>query len=119
MVERDSESYSKKAAYLALGNFVTDLYPGLLPPLLPLLIDRFHLSFTRVGILAMVMSASASMPQPIFGYLSDKLGGRKMIIFGPIMAGLSLSSIGLASNYSLMIILLILGGLGAACYHPE
>ena len=119
MVERDRESYSKKAAYLALGHFVTDLYPGLLPPLLPLLIDRFHLSFTRVGILAMVMSASASMTQPIFGYLSDKLGGRKMIIFGPIMAGLSLSSIGLASNYSLMIILLILGGLGAACYHPE
>jgi len=119
MKEKLIKPYLHKAAYLALGHGVTDLYPAFLPPLLPLLIDRFHFSFTRASLLAMVLGFSASLTQPIFGYLSDKFGGRKMVIFGPIMAGLSISAIGLAPNYSFMIILLILGGLGAAAYHPE
>jgi FSR family fosmidomycin resistance protein-like MFS transporter len=42
-----------------------------------------------------------------------------MIILGPVVAGLSLSLIGLAPHYSFLIILLILGGLGVSSYHPE
>jgi FSR family fosmidomycin resistance protein-like MFS transporter len=110
---------SGKAAYLALGHFITDLYPSFLPPLLPLLIDKFKISFTSASLLAMVLSLSASMTQPFFGFLYDKLGGRRTMIFGPLVAGLSLSFIGLVPHYSLLIVLLILGGLGAASYHPE
>jgi len=116
---KPGESYSKKALYLSLGHFITDLYPGILPPLLPLLIEKFQFSFTRASLLAMVMSFSASMTQPVFGYLSDKLGGRWLIIFGPIVGGLSLSFIGLADDYLFLVILLILGGLGVSSYHPE
>jgi len=108
-----------KTAYLALGHFVTDLYPAFLPPLLPLLIDKFQISFTSASLLAMVLSFSASLTQPLFGFLFDRFGGRKMIILGPVVAGLSLSLIGLAPHYSFLIILLILGGLGVSSYHPE
>jgi len=114
-----TEDSSGKAVYLALGHFVTDIYPAFLPPLLPLLIDKFQLSFTSVSLLATVQSLSTSLTQPFFGFLFDKIGGRKMIIFGPVVAGLSLSFIGLASHYSMLIILLILGGLGVASFHPE
>jgi FSR family fosmidomycin resistance protein-like MFS transporter len=119
MSERMTEDSSGKAVYLALGHFVTDIYPAFLPPLLPLLIDKFQLSFTSVSLLATVQSLSTSLTQPFFGFLFDKIGGRKMIIFGPVVAGLSLSFIGLASHYSMLIILLILGGLGVASFHPE
>jgi len=114
-----TEPLFSKAAYLALGHFVTDLYPAFLPPLLPLLIDKFQISFTSASLLAMVLSFSASLTQPLFGFLFDRLGGRKMIILGPVVAGLSLSLIGLAPHYSFLIILLILGGLGVSSYHPE
>jgi len=109
----------KAAYYLALGHFITDLYPAFLAPLLPILIDRFKISFTSASLLAVVLTSSASLTQPLIGHLYDRLGGRKMIIFGPLIAGLSLSFIGLAHDYSLLILLLILGGLGAAAYHPE
>jgi len=119
MSEKNSRSPFGKVAYLALGHFITDLYPAFLPPLLPLLVEKFQLSFTRVGLLAMVLSFSASLTQPIFGHLSDKLGGRKMILWGPVVSGLSFSLIGLAPHYSFLILLLILGGLGISAFHPE
>ena len=119
MDERKAEPSFTKAMYLALGHFVIDLYAAFLPPLLPLLIDKFQISFTSASLLAAVLSLSASVTQPVFGFLFDKLGGWKMIIWGPVVAGLSLSSLGLASHYSVLILLLILGGLGLSSFHPE
>jgi FSR family fosmidomycin resistance protein-like MFS transporter len=116
---KPAESYSKKALYLALGHFVTDLYPGFLPALLPLLIEKFQFSYTRASLLAMFMGFSTSLTQPVFGYLADKLGGRWLIIFGPAVGGLCLSLVGLANSYLFLVFLLILGGLGVASYHPE
>ena len=119
MNERKAEQFFTQAMYLALGHFVIDLYAAFLPPLLPLLIDKFQISFTSASLLAAVLTFSASMTQPVFGFLFDKLGGRKMIIWGPVVAGLSLSCLGLAPHYSVLILLLILGGLGLASFHPE
>jgi FSR family fosmidomycin resistance protein-like MFS transporter len=119
MNDRRTERFFGKAAYLAMGHFVTDLYPGFLPPLLPLLIDKFQISLTSASLLATILTVSASLTQPLFGFLFDRLGGRRMIVFGPVLAALSLSFIGLAPHYSFLILLLILGGLGVASYHPE
>ena len=119
MAEKSGEAYSKKALYLSLGHFATDLYPGFLPALLPLLIEKFQFSFTRASLLAMFMGFSTSLTQPVFGYLSDKLGGRWLIVFGPAVGGLCLSLVGLANSYVFLVFLLILGGLGVAAYHPE
>jgi len=119
MDERKAKPSFTKAMYLALGHFVIDLYAAFLPPLLPLLIDKFQISFTSASLLAAVLTLSASVTQPVFGFLFDKLGGWKMIIWGPVVAGLSLSSLGLASHYSVLILLLILGGLGLSSFHPE
>ena len=77
----------KKSAIFSLGHFMTDIYPAFLPPLLPLLMDKFQLSFTRASFLGMILSFSSSLTQPIFGYLSDKFGGRKFMIMGPLVAG--------------------------------
>lgn len=119
MDERKAEPSFTKAMYLALGHFVIDLYAAFLPPLLPLLIDKFQISFTSASLLAAVLSLSSAMTQPVFGFLFDKLGGWKMIIWGLVVAGLSLSSLGLAPHYSVLILLLIVGGLGLSSFHPE
>ena len=109
----------KKSAIFSLGHFMTDIYPAFLPPLLPLLMDKFQLSFTRASFLGMILSFSSSLTQPIFGYLSDKFGGRKFMIMGPLVAGLAFSSIGLAWDYWVILVLIVIGGLGGASYHPE
>ena len=119
MKENMPESSSSKAWLFALGHFINDLYPAFLPPLLPLLVEKFQLTFTRASVLATVLSFSSSMTQPLFGYLADKLGGRLLIIIGPLVGGVSLSLAGAVNHYSLLVFLLILGGMGAASFHPE
>ncbi len=113
------DEQGSKTSHLTMGHFVTDLYPAFLPPLLPLLISKFQISLTSASLLATVLSFSASLTQPLFGFLFDKFGGRKMIVFSPVVAGLSMSLIGVAPGYWFLILLLILCGLGAASYHPE
>jgi FSR family fosmidomycin resistance protein-like MFS transporter len=116
---KESNAPFSKAALFALGHFINDLYPAFLPPLLPLLVEKFQLTFTRAGILATVLSFSASLTQPLFGYLADKLGGRMLILLGPLVCGVSLSFIGVVHHYPLLVSLLILGGMGGAAFHPE
>jgi MFS transporter, FSR family, fosmidomycin resistance protein len=113
------KSYRRASYFLALGHFITDLYPGFLAPLLPVLIDKFKISFTSASILAVILTSSASLTQPVIGHLYDRIGGRRMIILGPLIAGLSLSFIGRAHHLSVLIVLLVLGGLGVASFHPE
>ena len=109
----------KKVFWLSLGHCTTDLYPAFLPPLLPILVEKFHFTYTEVSLLAMVLSICASMSQPVFGYISDRIGGRWMILAGPLLSGFSLSAIGLADHSAVLVLLLIIGGLGASFYHPE
>ncbi len=116
---KDSNASFPKAALLALAHFINDLYPAFLPPLLPLLVEKFQLTFTRAGILATVLSFSSSLTQPLFGYLADRLGGRTLILLGPLVCGVCLSFIGAIHDYPLLIFLLILGGMGGAAFHPE
>jgi len=111
---REPKASFPKAALLALGHFINDLYPAFLPPLLPLLVEKFQLTFTRAGILAMVLSFSSSLTQPLFGHPADRLGGRTLILPGPLVRGASLSFIGAVHHYPFLVFLLILDGMGAA-----
>jgi FSR family fosmidomycin resistance protein-like MFS transporter len=119
MESRTDSPSLKKSAIFSLGHFMTDIYPAFLPPLLPLLMDKFQLSYTRASFLGMILSFSSSLTQPVFGYLSDRYGGRKFMIMGPLVAGLAFSAIGLAWDYWAILALIVIGGLGGASYHPE
>jgi len=108
-----------RVALLALGHLVVDLYPPFLGTLLPLLIKRFGLSLTFASLLASILMVSAALSQPLFGFLSDRIGGRTLILLGPMLAAVGMSFIGLLPTSVLLIPFLIIGGLGVACFHPQ
>ncbi|MFQ5841325.1 MAG: MFS transporter [Thermodesulfobacteriota bacterium] len=108
-----------KVAFLSLGHLVVDFYPPFLAALLPLLIERLKLSLTLASLLASILMFSASLSQPLFGILSDRIGGKNLMLWGPIMAAIGMSFIGLLPTYASLITFLVLGGLGVACFHPQ
>jgi FSR family fosmidomycin resistance protein-like MFS transporter len=116
---RDDSMDTTRVILLSLGHFVVDLYPPFLAALLPLLIERLDLSLTLAGLLASVLMVSSALSQPLFGILSDKIGGRKLLFVGPPMAAIGMSFMGLLPSYTLVLIFLVIGGLGASCYHPQ
>jgi FSR family fosmidomycin resistance protein-like MFS transporter len=103
---------------VALGHTVNDLYSSFLNPLLPRIMGELGLSITLAATLAMAFSLAASVLQPLFGYLADRYGRRLFVAMGPILSGVFLSLIGVAPTFTVLVILLILGGLGSASFHP-
>jgi FSR family fosmidomycin resistance protein-like MFS transporter len=108
-----------KVALLSLGHLVVDLYPSFLAALLPLLIERLRLSMSLASLLASILMFSAALSQPVFGILSDRIGGKMLMLWGAMMAAAGMSFIGLLPSYALLLPFLILGGLGVACFHPQ
>ena len=104
---------------LAAGHLTIDSYSSFFTPLLPLLVTKLHLSLTLVGALVALSSLSSSFAQLLFGLVSDRLRRPWFVAFGPLVAAVFLSSIGLATSFWMLVGLLMLGGLGVAALHPQ
>jgi len=108
-----------KVAVLSLGHLLVDVYPSFLAALLPLLIDRLGLSMALASLLASVLMFSTSLSQPLFGILSDRIGGKRLMFWGTIIAGAGMSFIALLPSYTLLLLFLVISGLGVSCFHPQ
>jgi FSR family fosmidomycin resistance protein-like MFS transporter len=104
---------------LSLGHFCVDLYSGALGALQPLLVARFGLSLTQAGILGGALVFSSSLMQPLYGLLSDRLHTRLFAALGPAVAGIFISSLGLAPGFWTLLVMTCLGGVGIAAFHPQ
>ena len=114
------QGINKKAlALLGLGHLMVDLNTGALPALLPFLKNSFALSYTMTSILILVANVSSSLIQPVFGYLSDRSAKAWLLPFGVIAATCGMASVGLASSYPMLLVLILISGIGIASYHPE
>ena len=108
-----------RLALLSLAHFSVDAYSSFFSPLLPLLVVKLHLSLTAVGSLVALASLSSSFSQLLFGWLSDRLHRPWFVAFGPLIGALFLSGIGLAPSFVWLVALLMVGGMGAAAFHPQ
>ncbi|SEN44877.1 MFS transporter, FSR family, fosmidomycin resistance protein [Megamonas sp. Calf98-2] len=103
---------------LAMGHFFNDFYCNFLPILLPILIPKLGLSLTLSGALVMVMSLSANVLQPVFGYFMDKYNFNKImpliIPFGAVFICLT----NWASNFIVLAALIGFSGLAVSTFHP-
>ena len=118
------ESDAKRAGYRALAllsfaHFFIDLYSSGLSAFQPMLVDRFGLSLAQAGLLAGMLIFSSSLLQPVYGILSDKSGSRLFTVLAPAMAGIFISSLGMATGYPMLIAMVLLGGMGIASFHPQ
>lgn len=104
---------------LSAGHFAVDLYSGALGALQPLLLKRFGMSLTEAGLLGGVLVCSSSVMQPLYGFLSDRIRTRLFAALGPGIAGLFISSLGLAPSYGWLLLMVALGGAGVAMFHPQ
>jgi len=104
---------------LSLGHFFVDLYSGAVGALQPLLVERLNLSLAEAGILGGVFVFTSSVLQLAFGMLSDHLRTRLFAALAPLVAGVSISLLGVAPSYWLLLALVSLGGFGIAAFHPQ
>jgi FSR family fosmidomycin resistance protein-like MFS transporter len=102
----------------ASTHMVVDGYANIYAPLLPLLIPRLDLSLTMAGLLAMALQIASSVSQLAFGTIADRWRPRVLLLAGPILCVVVMSAIGIAWSPLALAIVLLVGGLGNAAFHP-
>ncbi len=113
------ELNKKALAILSAAHFMTDINQGALPALLPYFKEALTLSYTTSGVILLSANLTSSIIQPVFGHLSDRRPIGWFLPLAPFIACLGLSLTGLISNYSLLLICVIVSGIGVAIFHPE
>ena len=90
----------------------------LLPPLFPMFMRDFGLSYADVGFLMTVFFVISGMGQALSGFVVDRLGARP-VLFGAIglflLASLVASQ---ATGYGGLLLVVVLAGMGNAPFHP-
>ncbi len=112
----ESTFHTGKVSAVAAAHGVHDTYQAFLPPLLPLLIEKFSLIKTEAGLLSVLMTAP-SLLQPFIGYLADRRSLRIFVILTPTITALAMSLLGIAPYYGLAAMLLVIAGLSSASLH--
>ena len=102
----------------SLSHTIVDASQNILPVVFPLLVDRLHLSYGKVGMAAALLNVSSSVIQPGFGWISDRCPTRWFMPVGIAWTGLFMSVVGLVPSYPMLLLVLVLAGLGTAAFHP-
>ena len=103
---------------MSCAHMMVDGYGNIYAPLLPLLIPRLDLSLAAAGTLTMLYQLAASVAQVGFGHLADRWKPRVLVMAGPVLSVSILSLVGLATSPLMLGVILVVGGLGAAAFHP-
>ncbi len=99
---------------------MTDSYgQSLLAPMFPVIARNLGLSMAEVGGLPTIMGLSASLAQPLLGWLSDRYPRICMVAFGPLLAALFIGFVGHAHSYWSLGALMFLAGIGIGAFHPQ
>lgn len=101
---------------ISIAHLVHDTYSSFLAPLLPLLIEKFSISYSLAGLFT-VFQRLPSLLNPIIGLLADKLAVRYFLIAAPAITSVSMSLLGAAPSYYAAAVLLLIAGLGSALFH--
>ncbi|HSG47379.1 MAG TPA: MFS transporter, partial [Longimicrobiales bacterium] len=111
-------SAARIAVVVAVAHGLNDAYSSFIAPLLPRLMDRLGLSIALAATVAMAYSIASSLLQPLLGYAADRWGRRAFLVAGPLISGVFVSLMGWAPSFWVLILILSLGGLGSAAFHP-
>src|SRR5918994_3458505 len=94
---------------LSAAHLINDSYVFVLPALLPLLIPSLDISLTAAGLAVGLYQVTSSVTQPVLGHLADRYPLRWMAWVGLVATAIGAAGIGLATNYWVLLALLILG----------
>lgn len=95
-----------------------DAFTNVLPAFLPTLQARFGVGEAMLATFVAVVSISANVMQAFLGNVADRWGRRRSAAVGLIGGSVLMSFMAVAPNSISLLIILAVGGLGSALFHP-
>jgi len=107
---------TKKVSLIAFSHFVHDIYTAFLSPILPIIINRFSLSYSFAGFLILLHRIPALF-SPLLSSHSKNLNPYLILIITPLISSLGMSFLLNIESIWIIIFLLLLTGISSAFYH--
>lgn len=124
VVPTATEQASAGPAYLVLGgisfsHFLNDTMQSLIPSVYPILKENYALDFAQIGMITLAFQVTASLLQPVVGYVTDRKAQPFSLAIGMGSTFVGLLLLSVAHVYGMILISAGLIGLGSAVFHPE
>jgi FSR family fosmidomycin resistance protein-like MFS transporter len=117
-------SDAEKAALAVLlgvsfSHMLNDMMQSLLPSIYPILKSEYALSFAQIGIITLTFQITASLLQPVVGYVTDKKPQPYALPLGMGCTLVGLVLLAFASSYPVLLVAAAMVGMGSSVFHPE
>ena len=104
-------------AAFSVAHFAHHVTNSLLSALLPFIRDAFGLSYLESGFAVTAYAITSGVTNAPWGILADRLGARRIIVWGLVLIGVSSMAIGGAANYWQLLLALMVMGVASGSYH--
>ncbi|MNW40569.1 Fosmidomycin resistance protein [compost metagenome] len=106
-------------AGVSLAHLLNDAMQTVVPSAFPLFQQTMHLSFAQMGWIAFTLNITASILQPLIGYLSDRKPMPILLPGGMLCSLLGMLGFALSSELWMLLASAALLGIGSSVLHPE
>ncbi|MDY6873772.1 MAG: MFS transporter [Chloroflexota bacterium] len=103
---------------LAFGYFIDQGEGQAMSVLFPTLQTIWGLSYGNLGLISTVRNLLQSISAPFWGFLSDKMSRKKVILFGTGIWGIWTAVVGLTQNFGQLLVIRAISGIGLGCLMP-
>ena len=104
---------------LSLFHLYNDTLQSLIQAIYPIIHENLSLNFKEIGLITLVYQFSASIFQPLIGWYTDRRPQPYALPFGMGATLCGLMMLAFATNYSSVLIAVVMIGIGSAVFHPE
>ncbi|MBA4383730.1 MAG: hypothetical protein C0410_03260 [Anaerolinea sp.] len=103
---------------LGLGNLVDSGESQSMGVLTPIIVQLFGVNLALIGLMETLRSITQTVSAPFWGYASDRWSRKKVLFFGTGIWGIWTILVGLMPNFTGLMIIRIISGLGLGCLMP-
>ncbi|MEA3326066.1 MAG: MFS transporter [Chloroflexota bacterium] len=103
---------------LSFGYFIDQGEGQAMSVLFPTLQSLWGLSYANLGVISTIRNLLQSISSPFWGYLSDKISRKMVILFGTGIWGLWTAAVGFTQNFGQLLVIRAISGIGLGCLMP-
>lgn len=104
---------------ITIAHFINDMMQAIIPTIYPQLEKAYHLSLSQIGVITLCAQLSASVFQPVVGWLTDKYPQPFSQLIAMILSSCGIIVLAYANTYHQIVIAVICIGIAASIFHPE
>ena len=106
-------------AAISICHMLNDVIQSLIMAIYPMLKENLALDFGQIGLITFTFQFTASVLQPLVGYVTDRYPTPYSLVLGMSSSLIGVLLIAFASSYVAVLAAAALIGMGSSVFHPE